>query len=203
MRLHALALLTLAGGLSAGAAPVYAQIVAEPVSPYPNPDQFARGFFLQGEAGATIPLGAARDTLSTGPTLGVRAGYEFARWVALQASLASSTHPLDATAGPQVAQLLQLTHATAELRLAIPLGAWSIFAQGGAGRARLSTNILGTTGLTDPGVRVSLIYGGSAGVDYHTRSRHFSCGLTTGFAKFEAIKTTGAITSTAYLRHAF
>jgi hypothetical protein len=180
-----------------------AQIVAEPVSPYPNPDQYARGFFLQGEAGVVVPLGAASDTLSFGPALGVRGGYEFARWVAIQTQLSGSTHPVDVPQGPQTAQLLQITQAVGELRFAVPIGTWSIFAQGGAGRARLSTNLLGTTGLTNPGVRVSAVYGGSVGVDYHTRSRHFSCGLVAGFNKLPAIKTTGTLSTTAYLRHAF
>ncbi|HEY0709228.1 MAG TPA: hypothetical protein VGG33_20630, partial [Polyangia bacterium] len=103
-----------------------AQIVAEPISPYPNPDQYARGFFLQGEAGVVVPLGAAGDALSVGPALGMRAGYEFARWVALQAQVSGSTHPVDVAQGPQTAQLLQITQAVAELRLAVPIGTWSI-----------------------------------------------------------------------------
>jgi hypothetical protein len=180
-----------------------AQIVAEPADPYPNPEHFARGLFLQGEAGVVIPLGVAHDSLSSGPALGLRAGYEFARWVALQAELSGSTHTVDVPQGPPTAQLLQITHVMAELRLAVPIGAWSIFAQGGGGRARLSTNVLGTTGLTAPGVHVSLIYGASGGVDYHTRSRHFSCGLSSGFAQLPAIATTGAVTTSLYLRHSF
>jgi hypothetical protein len=114
-----------------------------------------------------------------------------------------STHAVDVTGGPQVGQLFQILQGSAELKLAVPLGAWSIFAQGGGGWARFSSNLLATTGLTEAGVRGGAVYGGSGGVDYHTRSRHFACGLDAGFTKLAAIETTGAITAALYLRYTF
>jgi hypothetical protein len=180
-----------------------AQVVAEPAAPYPDPSLFARGLFLQGEAGVVIPIGVAHKAISAGPAIGVQVGYELARFVALQLHGVGSTHGVDVEGGPQLGQLLQILQASAELKLAVPLGAWSVFAQGGAGRARLSSNVLATAGLTEPGVRNTLIYGGSGGIDYHTQSRHFACGLTAGFTKLTELTTTGAVSASLYLRYTF
>jgi hypothetical protein len=190
-------------GLVLGAHPAAAQITDEPISPYPDPKLFARGWFAAGEVGAAIPLGQARRAIHGGPSFGVRAGYEFARWAALQVHGAGSTHEVAVAGQPQVGQLLQIAQITGELRLAVPLGAWAITAQGGAGRARLSSNVLGTAGLTDPAVRATLIYGGNLGVDYHSRSRHFSGGLVAGLDKLQRVDTTGFINVAFYLRYTF
>ena len=181
----------------------HAQVVAEPVSPYPDPALFARGLYLEAEAGAVIPLGPARSIISAGPALGVTAGYDLARFAALEAAALGSTHSVDVAGGPQVGQLLQMLQLGGGLKLALPIGAWSIVLQGGGGYARLSTNILGTTGLAGMGVRTSVFYGGGGGVDYHTRSRHFSCGVMVAFNKLTRIATTGALNTTAYLRYTF
>jgi hypothetical protein len=141
--------MTLLLGLSRGAT---AQVVAEPAAPYPDPALFARGLFFQGEAGVVIPLGVARQSLSAGPAMGLLVGYELARFVALQLHAVGSTHAVDVAGGPQLDQLFQILQASAELKLSVPLGQWAIFAQGGAGRARFSSNLLGTAGLTEPGV---------------------------------------------------
>jgi hypothetical protein len=190
-------------GIVLGAAPARAQITDEPISPYPDPRLFARGWFAQAEIGAAIPLGAARAAVHAGPAFGVRAGWEFARWVALQVRGAGSTHAVEIEGQPEVGQLMQVVLVAGELRLAVPIGAWAISAQGGAGRARFSTNILGTAGLTDPGVRVSTIFGGSLGVDYHSRSRHFSGGLIAGLDKLQRLDTTGLLNLALYLRYTF
>jgi hypothetical protein len=180
-----------------------AQITEEPTSPYPDPRLFARGWFVQAELGAAIPLGPARDALHAGPAFGVRAGWELARWVALQVRGAGSTHAVDVSGQPQVGQLFQVLQVTGELRLGVPIGAWTIGLEGGAGRARFSSNVLGTAGLTDPGVRASLSYGGSLGLDYHSRSRHFSGGLLAGLDKLQRLKTTGLLQVAGYLRYTF
>jgi hypothetical protein len=190
-------------GIVLYAAPARAQITDEPISPYPDPRLFARGWFAQAEIGAAIPLGAARAAVHAGPAFGVRAGWEFARWVALQVRGAGSTHAVEIEGQPEVGQLMQVVLVAGELRLAVPIGAWAISAQGGAGRARFSTNILGTAGLTDPGVRVSTIFGGSLGVDYHSRSRHFSGGLIAGLDKLQRLDTTGLLNVALDLRYTF
>ena len=203
---HARAIVSLPAALvvvAALSAPARAQVMGEPVDPRPDPSKFSRGLYAEAEAGAQVFLGEARRPLGPGVAIGVRLGYELLRWVAVQVHALAATHETDFGTGPQSDQLLQTLQGTGELKLAIPLGQWSAFAFGGGGMARLSTNLLGTAGLTDPDVRHSVMYGGGAGADYHTRSRHFSFGLNAAFWKLPRLNTTGAATGTVYLRYTF
>lgn len=183
--------------------PARAQITSEPVSPYPDPRKFARGLFGEGEAGTVVFVGNAASAVGPGVAVGGRLGYEAFRWLALQIHAIGSTHTTKLADSPQAGQLLQLYQGTAELRLTIPFGRVGLSVVGGAGLARLSTNVLGTAGFTDPDVKRTFVYTGGASVDYHTLSRHFSFGLGAAFAKYPSVYTTGAVNAGAYVRYTF
>jgi hypothetical protein len=200
----AVVLASVLGGLLLGAAsPAGAQIMGEPPAPYPDTRKFARGLYAEAEAGAVLFVGEAQRPLGPGVALGTRLGFDLFFWLALQVHGVVSTHTTDFDTTPGSGQLLQLMQGTAELKLTLPLGQWSLFGYGGGGMARLSTNLLGTTGLTDLDVRNSALGGGGGGVDYHTRSRHFSFGLAGGFAKLAKVRTTGVASGSLYLRYTF
>jgi hypothetical protein len=196
--LIALGLLLLA---PAGAA--FAQITNEPVSPYPDPDKFARGIYGEAEIGTLVFIGDAGSSLGPGAVVGARLGYDLLRWVAIQVHAVGSTHTTSFPGMPQGGQLLQLYQGSAELKLSVRFGRVAVSATGGAGVGRLSTNLLGTTGLTDPDVQNTLVTLGGLGADYHTMSRHFCFGLSGTFAKYQRLHTTGAIAATAYVRYNF
>jgi hypothetical protein len=183
------------------AAPAGAQVMGEPANVYPDPDKFARGLFVEAEAGAVLFLGDAGQSLGPGAALGVRLGYDLLRWAAVALHGTASSHATDFAQQPQSGQLLQLSQGTAELRLAVPLGRWSVFGVGAGGIGRFSTNLLGTTGLLPPDARLTTLYGGQLGVDYHTASRHFSFGLAAGFTRLTRVATTGLLGSVLYLRY--
>jgi hypothetical protein len=180
-----------------------AQVTNEPVSPHPDPDKFARGIYGEAEVGTLLFIGDAGASLGPGAVIGVRLGYDVLRWVALQVHAAGSTHTTSFPGMPQSGQILQLYQATGELKLTARFGRVAAAAMGGAGLARLSTNLLGTTGLTAPDVQNTLVILGGLGADYHTMSRHFSFGLASLFAKYQRLHTTGAISATAYVRYTF
>jgi hypothetical protein len=184
------------------ASPASAQVIGEPANPYPDPAKFARGLYVDAEAGAAMFLGQA-DGIRPGAAMGLRFGYEVFRWAAVQLHGFGSSHATDFPGLPQTAQLLQLLQGTAELKLSVPLRQWSISGVAGVGMGRFSTNLLGTTNLAPPGARLTPLYGGGLGVDYHTASRHFSFGLHTTFTKLTRIRTTGVIGSALYLRYTF
>jgi hypothetical protein len=180
-----------------------AQVMGEPVSPYPDPGKVARGLYVEAEAGATLFLGPARRALGPGAALGVRVGYDLLRWVSVALHGNGSSHATDFPGQPQSGELLQFMQGRGELRLSVPLRQWSIFALAAGGMGRFSTNLLGTTGLAPEESRLTPLYGGSLGVDYHTASRHFSFGLSAGFVKLTRIATTGVAGSALYLRYTF
>jgi hypothetical protein len=187
--------------LPAGAA--FAQVTNEPVSPHPDPDKFARGIYGEAEVGTLVFIGEAGSSLGAGAVVGARLGYDVFRWVALQVHAVGSTHTTSFPGMPQTGQILQLYQGSAELKLSLRFGRVAVSATGGAGLGRLSTNLLGTTGLTEPDVQNTLVTLGGLGADYHTMSRHFAFGLAGGFAKYQRLHTTGAISATAYVRYTF
>jgi hypothetical protein len=185
------------------AAPARAQVTNEPVSPHPDPSKFARGLYGEAEVGALLFVGDAGPQIGPGAAVGARLGYDLLRWVAVQVHAFGSTHTTKFTDAPQGGQLLQLYQGTAELKLGVRFGQLGVAATAGMGLARLSTNLLGTTGLTAPDVRNTTVMLGGLALDYHTLSRHFSFGLGGTFAKYQKLQTTGAVAITAYARYTF
>jgi hypothetical protein len=196
IRFWALALLLLPAAASA-------QVTSEPVTPHPDPSKFARGLYGEAEVGTLLFVGEAAPQIGPGAAMGARLGYDLLRWVALQVHAFGSTHTTRFAGAPQAGQLLQLYQGTAELKLSVRIGQVSAAATGGIGLCRLSTNLLGTAGLTDPDVQSTSLMLGGLGADYHTLSRHFSFGLGATFARYQKLHTTGAVAATAYARYNF
>lgn len=192
-----------AGLLALAPLRTHAQVTEEPEAPYPDPAKLARGLFADAEAGTLMFVGTAREPLGFGTALGVRLGYDVFRWAAVQAHAFASSHRTRFGDAPQAGQLLQLYQAAAELKLTVPLGAWSLSAFGGAGFAWLSTNLLGTTALTAPDLERTPLLLGGLGLDYHTMSRHFSFGFAPTFVRYSKVRTTGAVLATLYVRYTF
>jgi opacity protein-like surface antigen len=173
---------------------------SSPAAP-PDPSKFARGLYTEGEAGAVFFVGPIRSRVETGFALGLRVGYDVTSWLAVQARGLGSTHETKFAGMPQAGQLLQLYQGLAELKATLRFSQTSIFLEGGAGAARLSTNILATVGLTR--WRTGLTAGGGAGIDYHSLSRHFSMGLRAGYFWLRDIGGSQDLITTAYVRYTF
>jgi hypothetical protein len=185
------------------ATPARAQVTNEPVAPHADPSKFARGLYGEAEVGTLMFLGEARSEIGPGAAIGARAGYDLLRWVAVQIHAFGSTHTTRFADSPQGGQLLQLYQGTAEGKLSVRFGQVGVAATGGFGVARLSTNLLGTTGLTAPDVQTTTLTLGGLGADYHTLSRHFSFGLGATFAHYQKLHTTGALAATLSARYTF
>jgi hypothetical protein len=102
---------------------------------------------------------------------------------------------------PQNGQLLQTYQAIGEGKLTYRFGQTSIFAEGGAGLERLSTNVLYTLGIER--YRLGFTAGGGAGLDYHSLSRHFSIGLRADVFWMREISGSQELMATSYLRYTF
>lgn len=198
-----LCIFLVAAASGGGATSARAQITEEPIAVLPDPAHFARGLQVDAQLGAVTFLGAAHRPLGTGAALGVRVGWELRRWCAVSLHALGSTHETDFGPAPQSDQLLQILAASAELRLGVPLGRVLLFAQGGAGFARLSSNVLTGTRIHPGTGQGTLLFVGGLGVDYHTLSRHFSYGLDLALTHYAKLEAPGAIASTAYVRYTF
>jgi hypothetical protein len=167
---------------------------------FPDPNKFARGLYTEGELGAVAFFGRAGDDVSPGFAVGARFGYDLSRWLAVQLHALGSTHETRAD-GPAGGQLLQTYQGTAEVKATWRFGQMALFCEGGAGAARLSTNLLYTLGLAR--YRTGLTAGGSAGFDYHSLSRHFSVGVRGGYFWLRDLSGSQDLIATSYLRYTF
>jgi hypothetical protein len=184
-------------------APARAQVTSEPSGAvvFPDPAKFARGLFTEGEVGAVAFFGRAGHDVSPGFAVGARLGYDFTRWLAVQAHVLGSTHQI-AGDSVLVGQLLQTYQATLEGKLTYRFSQTSIFAEGGIGVERLSTNALYVLGV-EPRYRVGLLFGGGGGIDYHSLSRHFSIGVRGDFEVLHELRSSQELMASTYLRYTF
>jgi hypothetical protein len=166
---------------------------------FPDPRKFSRGFFVEGETGALVPMGKGSKVLGPGFALGVRLGYEIRRWLALQLHAVGSVSRYDD--GLLVREHLQQYYYTGELRLGIPIRRFVIFAQGGAGMFQLSSNLLQLAGIAADNQRIGLLWDAGLGLDFHSLDRHFSGGLLGTFYGMPALDTAGAIAAQVYVRY--
>jgi len=178
-----------------------AQVTEEPrAAIFPDPDKFARGLYTEGEVGAVLFFGRAGDDVGPGFAIGARTGYDLTRFAAVQLHLLGSTHQITG-GGLADGQLLQTYQGMLEGKLTWRHGQVSLFAEGGVGFARLSTNVLYALGIAR--YRTGLTAGGGAGLDYHSLSRHFSVGLRSGFLWLRDISGSREVIATSYLRYTF
>ena len=185
-----------------------AQVTTEP-NPviFPDPSKFARGLYTEGEVGAVMFMGpAGGGKVGPGFALGARVGYDLARFFAVQLHVIGSTHQTSLPGMPQDDQLLQLYQGTVEAKLTVRFGQLSVFAEGGLGAARLSSNLLATVRYQDGYLtrwRTGFTAGGGLGLDYHSLSRHFSVGLRAGTFWLRDISGSRDVIATTYLRYTF
>jgi hypothetical protein len=185
----------------------HAQVTDEP-NPviFPDPTKFARGLYTEGELGSVVLFGAAGGKVGPGFAIGTRVGYDVTRFFAVQLHGVGSTHQTSFPGHPQDDQLLQLYQAMIEGKLTYRFGQLSIFAEGGVGVARLSSNLLATVPYNGGYLtrwRTGLTAGGGAGVDYHSLSRHFSVGVRGDYFWLRDISGSRDLIATTYMRYTF
>lgn len=185
-----------------GGATARAQVTSEPSAVvFPDPAKFAHGLYTEGEFGGLKFLGRAGDELGVGFAVGARVGYDLTRFIAVQAHLMGSTHQSQGDS-PIAGQLLQMYQGTIEGKLTLRFVQWSLFVEGGAGAARMSSNLLWARGMLAR-YRTGLTTGGGGGLDYHFLSRHFSVGLRAAYYVLGDVTSSQNVTTTIYLRYTF
>ena len=177
-----------------------AQVIAETAPPpWPDPKKFAKGLFASGEIGTFLYLGRAGRFADPGVAFGVRLGYDLFRWLAVQGHVVGASS--DASLPPPTfGQSFQTYVYTGELRFSLQLRRFALFAEGGAGAANVSTNVLDAVGITH-GKRDTFAAVGGAGMDYHTLNRHFSVGLGGDYVWLQAFHGGHGLSLDVYLRY--
>ena len=188
--------------LGAVAQPVRAQVTEAPKAAlFPDPTKFAYGIYTQGDLGAVTVFGPVGSHLGPGAAVGLAAGYDLTRWLALEARGLGSSHTTNFPGGPQDGELLQLYHLLGAVKVSIRHQHLVVSGDGTAGIVRTSTNLLTSVGFNEK--RTASAFGAGLGVDYHTLSRHFSFGVHAGFQRVPGLAQSSLLTTTACVRYAF
>ena len=162
----------------------------------------SKGFYAEAGAGATGYLGEARNHAAVGPTLQARLGYDLWSWLSLGVALSTASH--EATVPPPpVGEWFQLYQARADARLGFRHDALAIFAEGGAGAAYISSNILEQVMVLEPGERFTPVFSAGGGLEYQLQNRHYAFGLAADYWLAPAFDALQAVEGRLYLRYTY
>lgn len=175
--------------------------VAEPVIE-PPPRTASTGFFAEGGLGAVTYLPHTSKDANTGPELSLRIGRDLFSWFSLGLYAAASTHQAIVPT-PESGDHFQLYRGGVDGRLGGRIERIALFVEGGAGIAMISSNILESVMITDPGEKYSITFHGGAGLEYQLENRHFAVGLGVDAFLIPQFSNIKAIDSRFYLRYTY
>ena len=175
--------------------------VAEPVIEAP-PRVASTGFFAEGGLGAVAYLPKTSKDAAVGPELSLRIGRDVFSWFSLGLYAAASNHQATVPP-PPTGQWFQLYRGGADGRLGGRIERIAFFVEGGAGVAMISSNVLQSVMITDPGERFSITFHAGAGLEYQLENRHYAFGLGVDAFLVPQFSTMKAIDSRLYIRYTY
>lgn len=160
------------------------------------------GYFAEVGLGATAYVGSTSSYSSVGPTMVLRVGRDLFSWLSVAGYLGASIHEATVPPPPE-GEYYQLYRGGGDARLGGRFERLAIFVEGGAGVAMISTNVLGTVMVTEPGERFSLALHGGAGAEYQIENRHYAFGLAVDGWMLTQFDAATAVEARLYLRYTY
>ncbi|HEY4244941.1 MAG TPA: hypothetical protein VGM88_34235 [Kofleriaceae bacterium] len=160
------------------------------------------GWFAEAGFGAGGFLPSASDDAKVGPAIDVRIGRDLFSWLSVGIFAAMTSHEAT-TPPPPTGQWFQLYRGGADVRLGAKAGPIAFFAEGGAGAAIISSNILEKVGITDPGERASIEFQAGVGLEYQTENRHYAFGVAGDLFLIPQFDALRGVDVHAYIRYTY
>jgi len=160
------------------------------------------GFYSEAGLGATAMIGSAADDSAIGPAMDVRLGYDLWSWLSLGVHLEASSHEATVPPPPE-GEYFQLYRGYADGRLGFRVGAIAVFAEGGAGAAYISSNVLQRVAILDPAERFTLAMTAGGGAEYQLQNRHYAFGLAGAWWLMPEFDAMQGIDARLYLRYTY
>ena len=171
-----------------------AALLAAPLSAAAEPRVASKGPYAEATVGATSFLGTGGDHSHLGPAFGLRGGIDVFSWFSIGIRAELENHEADVPPPPE-GEYFQIYVGAVEGRISVPAGRITLFADGGAGVAAISTNVLSKVELTGPGERFSSVVSAGGGIEYQLENRHYAFGLAgqwNMFPGFDGMQSVGA-----------
>jgi opacity protein-like surface antigen len=162
----------------------------------------AKGFYSEAGLGAAGYIGSARPYSAVGPSLALRIGYDLFSWFSFGIQLAASTHEATVPPPPDK-EWYQLYRGFADGRLGGRVGRIAFFVEGGLGGAYISSNVLQTVGILEPGERFSIAFTAGGGVEYQLENRHYAFGLAGDWWLLPQFDAAQGVEARLYLRYTY
>ena len=162
----------------------------------------SKGVYAEAGLGADVVIGTAQDWAAPGPALALRVGYDLWSFLSLGIAAGASTHEATVPPPPE-GEYLQFYRARADGRLTARIDSIALYAEGGAGVAMISSNVLGKVGITDPGERFSPMFSGGAGVEYQLQNRHYAFGVGAEYWIMPGFDSVQGIEARLFLRYTY
>jgi len=162
----------------------------------------AKGFFAEAGVGATGHLGAARDWSKIGPTVGMRLGYDLFSWLSLGIAATAASHEATPPPPPE-GEWYQLYQGRADARLSLRVDSLAFFAEGGAGAAYISSNVLEKVAVLEPGERFTIAFAGGGGLEYQLQNRHYAFGVAATYWMLPQFDALQGVEGRVFLRYTY
>lgn len=177
-------------------------VMAVPTTALAEPRLASKGPYAEASLGATAFVGQTSEFSRPGPAFALRGGIDLFSWLSVGARIELHSHRAVVPPPPD-GEYFQVYHGAGDARLSIPVGALSIFADGGVGLAMMSTNVLAKVDVLDPGERFSPVFSAGGGVEYQLLNRHYAFGLAGHWHLYPAFDAAQAAGGRAYLRYTY
>ena len=160
------------------------------------------GWFAEGGLGAVAFLPKASHDAALGPSLDVRVGRDLFSWLSVGITLAASSHEATVPPPPE-GEWFQLYRAGGDVRIRARLDRFTLFAEGGAGAAMISSNVLDKVMITEPGERFTIVFQAGGGLEYQLENRHYAFGAAAGAFLVPQLDALRAADARIYLRYTY
>jgi hypothetical protein len=151
-------------------------------------DLYSHGLFVEGFIGGRGFVGGIGNISVPGPYASIGFGLELFNFLYIKVAFEGSIHETDAPPPPSPT-VFELLGALVELKLQLNVtsrvGLWL---QGEFGGVLAFGDVLPTYGVQGAD-EVGMMYGGSAGFDWHLYNRHYSVGFMGGARLFPSLET--------------
>jgi hypothetical protein len=134
--------------------------------------------------------------------MGLHLGLDIFSWFSVGGRLELSSHDARVPPPPD-GEYFQLYEGSGEARISLRIGRFSVYGEAALGMAMISTNILESVGLLEPGERFSSKISGGGGLEYQLQNRHYALGAGGAWSILPGFGPMRLWDARAYLRYTY